>query len=179
MSTGCISIVVSSVFVYPVTWAAVDVLTNQFSPNSSIGSLAYSQGDALPVLQVASLAGTPGVVFLLSLFASVVALVLWRGTRVDKPLFAYGLPLLIVMATLNFGLMRLAAPPGPTQWRIGLAAIDDFIGVKVPVSLADHVWNLYERDIDSLAAQGAELIVPPEKIEVCACLLIKSSCFFK
>jgi apolipoprotein N-acyltransferase len=156
----------STVFVYPVVWSAVDVLINQFSPHSSFGSLAYSQGDALPVLQVASLAGTPGVVFLIGLFASTVAIGLWHGMRADKPLFTYGLPLLILMASLNFGFVRVAAPPGANQWRIGLAALDDFIGGKVPAIEADRVWNLYDAQIHSLAAQGAELIVLPEKIEV-------------
>lgn len=155
-----------TVFVYPAAWAAVDLLMNEFSPNSSINSVAYSQGDALPVLQIASLAGTPGVVFLFSLFASTVAIGLWRGMRIDKPLFSYGLPLLLLMTTLNFGFMRLAAPPGAKQWSVGLLAIDDYIGGKAPAAEADRIWNLYAKQIHSLAAQGAKLIVLPEKIEV-------------
>ena len=48
----------AAVLVVPMTWAAIDTLMIHLSPHGSAGSLAYSQMDFLPAIQVASL-GVP------------------------------------------------------------------------------------------------------------------------
>ncbi len=50
----------STVFAFPLVWAALDTLISAFSPHGTFGSLAYAQMDLLPLVQFASLAGTPG-----------------------------------------------------------------------------------------------------------------------
>lgn len=55
-------------FAYPALWAGVETLIAAVSPHSSWGSQAYAQMDALPVIQVASLAGPAAVTFLVCLF---------------------------------------------------------------------------------------------------------------
>jgi apolipoprotein N-acyltransferase len=155
----------TAVFVYPAAFAALDTLLNAFSPHSSFGSMAYSQGDALAVLQIASITGTPGVVFILALFASTLAVALGR-TEVDKPLLTYGLPTLCIVAALGFGFVRLAGRPDSETIQVGLIAMDDFIGGRVPPAAADAVWGHYEKLIHRAAGQGARLVVLPEKIEV-------------
>jgi apolipoprotein N-acyltransferase len=83
--------------------AGVDTLVAVFSPHGTFGSYAYTQMDALPVIQAASLAGTAGIVFLAGLFVSTVAVGLYRRTSIERPLLAYGLPLLVLAAGLSFG----------------------------------------------------------------------------
>ena len=63
-----------TVFAYPLVLTALDTLISAFSPHGTFGSLAYTQMDALPVIQIAALTGTPGVVFVISLFASMFGL---------------------------------------------------------------------------------------------------------
>jgi apolipoprotein N-acyltransferase len=78
------------VFVYPALLAAIDTLVSFFSPHGTWGSFAYTQMDALPVIQIASVLGAPAIVFLVGLFASTVAVALYRGLRIERPLLAYG-----------------------------------------------------------------------------------------
>lgn len=55
----------TTVFAYPLIWAGVDTLVSTFSPHGTFGSLAYTQMDALPVVQIAAIAGAPAVVFVI------------------------------------------------------------------------------------------------------------------
>ena len=95
------------VFAYPVLLAAMDTLVSFFSPHGTWGSFAYTQMDALPVIQIASVLGAPAVVFLVGLFASTVAVALYRGLRIERPWLAYGVPLVLIAAGLGYGAVRL------------------------------------------------------------------------
>jgi apolipoprotein N-acyltransferase len=55
---------------YPVLWGAVNTLMAALLPYGNWGSPAYSQADNLAVLQVAALAGLPGLLFMLCLARS-------------------------------------------------------------------------------------------------------------
>ncbi|WP_193317549.1 hypothetical protein [Janthinobacterium violaceinigrum] len=68
-----------TVLAYPVLWVAIDTLMAALLPDGNWGSLAYSQADNLAILQVAALAGVPGLLFLLCLLPSVLALLLAGG----------------------------------------------------------------------------------------------------
>ncbi len=98
----------ASSLVFPTAWVSVDLLFQRFvSPYGSWTSLAYSQLDATPLTQLASLTGTFGIVFLMTWFAATVAW-LWRCGFGLRPLrlaaLAYGIPLLLAIA---FGAVRL------------------------------------------------------------------------
>lgn len=151
-------------FVYPLVWAALDTVIGFLSPHGSFSSLAYSQMDALPVIQIASIAGTPGIVFLMSLGPSIVAVALFRGRRIPLPAFAYGLPLAVLAGALAFGFLQLARPAGGKTVRAGLASIDDYLGPRTPESAMTAVWARYAAMIADLAQRGARVVVLPEKI---------------
>jgi apolipoprotein N-acyltransferase len=156
-----------TVFAYPVVCAALDTLISTFSPHGTWGSLAYTQMDALPVIQIASVAGTPGVVFIISLFASMVALALYRVQSRRPALFAFGVPLLIIAGAVGFGGLRLTNGHAPTKTMpIGMVAIDDVIGPKIPREEAEAIWRAYDDAIARLAQVGARVVVLPEKIDV-------------
>lgn len=143
------------VFVLPVLMAATDMLVGRFSPHGSWSSLALTQVDFLPVMQVASIAGSAGVVFLLGLFASVVALFLYRRWEVQGPVLAYGLPVLILAGSLGFGFWSLADSKPSGSVAVGLVAVDAERGA----------WPAYEERTRELAKRGAEVVVWAEKIE--------------
>jgi apolipoprotein N-acyltransferase len=148
--------------VLPALLAAIETLTAQFAPNGSFGSLAYSQLEFLPVVQLASVGGAPAVTFLVALFASGLSLAIWK-----RRLRTAILPLLVVGGGLAWGLNQL---PGPAT--VNSAAVHD----DLPVTLiADDrfdgvssdwrpVWDGYEADIARAARAGQRIIVLPEKI---------------
>jgi len=151
-------------FFYPALWAGVETLIAAVSPHSSWGSQAYAQMDALAAIQVASLAGPAAVTFLVCLFASTASLALVRGRSTPRAGLAYGLPALVLVTALGWGVWRLSAGyPGPAV-SVGMAAIDDFVGADQ--LKGDVVWNRYSRATRELAQLGAKVVVLPEKIAI-------------
>jgi len=62
----------AATFVLPIAAVAIDLLYSLVSPYGSWGSLAYTQFDNLPLIQIVSVTGGAGVVFLIAWFAAVV-----------------------------------------------------------------------------------------------------------
>lgn len=150
---------------YPVLWVAVDTLMAALLRDGNWGSLAYSQADHLAMLQVAALAGVPGLLFLLCLLPSALALLLAGGRKYAPAALA---SVLLVAAACAGGAWRLQQAPvsvagGPLA---GLVAIDDFIGPATPPARAQAIWDQYAQHVDRLAGQGAQLLLLPEKIAV-------------
>ncbi|MDQ4627884.1 nitrilase-related carbon-nitrogen hydrolase [Janthinobacterium lividum] len=156
-----------TVLAYPVLWVAIDTLMAALLPDGNWGSLAYSQADNLAVLQVAALAGVPGLLFLLCLAPSALALLL-AGGRAYAP--AASAAVLLLAVAFAGGAWRVQgapalAPAGPLA---GLVAIDDFIGPATPPARTQAIWDQYARHVEELAGQGARLVLLPEKIAVLA-----------
>jgi len=153
-----------TIFVYPVILGAVDTLVAFFSPHGTAGSMAFAQMAFLPVVQIASVLGAPAIVFLVSLFASTVAVGLYRGRDISRPWLGYGLAAAVLISALGWGAFRLrAAVVGPSV-KVGLVAVDDFVGPGVPASRAEAVWAAYDQAVRKLAGQGARIVVLPEKV---------------
>jgi apolipoprotein N-acyltransferase len=150
--------------VYPVFWVAVDTLMAALLPDGDWGSLAYTQSDFLPILQTTSLFGTAGVLFLVCLVPSTLALAFAYGKELSKGWRAYGGTILLVGASIAYGVERLQQPVQGKPTMFGLVAIDDAIGLQASASYIKSIWDAYDRHIASLRAQGAEIIVLPEKI---------------
>lgn len=145
----------AAVFLLPLLMAGVEIALATNSPHGSSGSLAYSQMDFTPVLQVAGLGGAPAVTFVVGLFASALGFLIakraWRAAVA---------PLTIVAAALAFGF--LGAPPasGP-ELRVATLAANAF-----DLDAADWrpAWSAYAAAVEHAAEQGARIIVLPEKI---------------
>lgn len=157
-----------TVFAYPLIWAAADTLMAAFLPDGNWGSIGYTQADFLTALQLTALFGVPGLVFVLSLMASTLAIPLTFARMPHAPR-AYAVSALLLFGALGYGTMRLLAPAAQgTPSVIGLAVIDDFLGPKMPPAASVAVWQRYDAMIESLAAQGATIVLLPEKIDVLA-----------
>ena len=153
-----------TIFVYPVILGAADTLVAVFSPHGTAGGMAFGQMGFLPVVQIASVLGAPAIVFLISLFASTVAMALYRGRHITRPWLGYGLAAGILVSALGWGVYRLdMAVAGPSV-KVGLVAVDDFVGPGVPASRGETVWAAYDQAVRKLAAEGAHIVVLPEKI---------------
>ena len=157
-----------TVSVYPVLWVAVDTLLAALLPDGNWGSLAYSQSDQLPMLQIASLFGTAGVLFLLCLVPSALALAIAFNRTLRRGWIAYALTAVLLAASLGFGYLRLRTPLGGVETTFGLVSIDDPIGPKALAAYASNIFQRYGQLVQAVAAQGAQVIVLPEKIAVLA-----------
>jgi apolipoprotein N-acyltransferase len=153
-----------TVFVYPVLCVAVDTLMAALLPDGNWGSLAYSQADQLPILQIASLFGTAGLLFLISLVPSTLALVIAYGRSLRRGFVAYAITALLLASSLIFGYHRLQEPLGGAETKFGLVSIDDPIGVGASAAYTSKIFSEYDQRVAELAAQGAQVVVLPEKI---------------
>ena len=155
-----------AIAVFPSVWTSYEYLVSIFSPNGTAGSLAYTQTTFLPLIQLVSLTGIWGVTFMLMLVPSGVAIA-WHLRSNKKLAFSVlGVPLVLVIFIAAFGSIRLAQPvEGQSSIRVGLAATDTtirYFRTKKPEE-ALPVVQAYANRADQLAAQGAKIIVLPEK----------------
>ncbi|HVP14667.1 MAG TPA: nitrilase-related carbon-nitrogen hydrolase, partial [Terriglobales bacterium] len=155
-----------AVLVLPLAWTGFEWILASFSPHGTFGSLAYSQMNFLPALQMAALVGHVGITFLVALASSGLAFA-WHLRRQPRRAAAtLGTAALVVGLSLGWGAARLRdRAPGPAL-RVGLAAADSTIRwfrTLAPDTTLAIVRGCTER-IDRLAASGARLVVLPEKI---------------
>ena len=155
----------AAMLAYPALVVAFEYLGSLVSPHGTFGSLAYSQLDLLPVIQLASVTGNWGVSFVVSLFPASMAAVLapsatartawrWRG--------AAGMAgLAVVAGMLAFGVARLQGTPSETV-RVGLVSLQGPVRPQVATAEGQALLQRYLAAIDALAAQGARIVVLPE-----------------
>jgi apolipoprotein N-acyltransferase len=154
-----------TVLALPVIAVAADTLLAHFTPDGNWGSLAYTQSEALPIMQLASLGGVGAVLFLLMLANSAVAFALSHGTRVRGSIPMYAAVVLLLASSLWFGWARVQTPSAGTPVSFGIASVDNYIhGAKSDESR--DVWAQYDAQVLQLAGSGAKFVVLPEKIDV-------------
>ena len=148
---------------FPSLWVAVDYLSFRGSPHGTFGSLAYSQLDVLPFVQMASLAGIWGVSFFLLLAPAALAVGLIPGPDRRRRLLVTGAAYLLLAAVFAFGFVRLQAPASGSM-RIGLASMPGKLRPAVDSAEGRAMLGRYLAAIDTLAAQGAQVVVLPETV---------------
>lgn len=152
--------------IFPAAWTSYEYVQSIFSPHGTFGSLAYTQLDFLPLVQIASITGFTGISFLVMLFpAGLAAAWHWRkNPRLAWP--ALGLAAGLCLLAAGSGLIRLAGPPPADTVNAGIAvtdtSIDSFRTENQQVTRA--VLQAYANRIATLAGQGARLVVLPEKL---------------
>ncbi len=89
-----------STLIFPLSFVAADYLKSLASPFGGIGSLAYTQYGNLPLLQLLSVTGISGIVFLLTWFGSVINWA-WEQhftwPRIRKGILLYSILLALVL----------------------------------------------------------------------------------
>jgi apolipoprotein N-acyltransferase len=147
----------------PAMWVSAEFAVGRLSPHGTAGNLAYSQMDVLPIVQLASITGLWGVTFLVMAVPAALAVAIVTRER-RRSLVA--VTALVLAAVLAFGTWRLGRPVIGTPLTIGLAASDPLVGRFNTKDRDDalDVVEVFASAIDGLAAQGARLIVLPEKL---------------
>jgi apolipoprotein N-acyltransferase len=150
-------------FSLPILWTACEFLAEFSSPHSTFGNLAYTQMNCLPILQIVSLTGIWAVSFLVFLFPSTLAALLGphphRGAR-----RVAATVVVLYAAVLGYGFFRLHTTPSGPRVTVGLIASDERQTLFPPSAATVQLAGTYARQIPGLAAQGAQVIVIPEKI---------------
>jgi apolipoprotein N-acyltransferase len=152
-----------SIFVYPALTAGFDTLERSFSAHGSVGRLAYSQMNAIDVIQIASLFGTSGIVFIVNLFASILAIAWYQRSLEGQFRRSYAVAGTVVLVALAFGYVRLAAAPRPRQIPTGLVVEDTRPNFQAN-SIEAPLWSIYKTGIEDVVRRGAVVVVLPEKI---------------
>jgi apolipoprotein N-acyltransferase len=159
----------SAVLAFPAAWVTFEYVRNLLWPHGSGGSLAYTQLHFLPFLQLASLTGPWGMVFVLLLFPAGLAAAWHLRKEAREATRVLFLIVGIVSAVLIFGVVRLAVPqPGP-EVRVALAA-SDAPGNEGVAAAGANTQKLVQDYVNSLRTlAGDELhnlraIVLPEKL---------------
>lgn len=159
----------SALLAFPATWVSYEYVRNLITPHGTAGSLAYSQLNFLPFLQLASLTGPWGMSFVLLLFPAGLAIGLYLCKSAPKQAMrVVGATLSIIVLVLAFGAIRLALPRPRQEVKVGLIASDEPANDKVAAEGADtqRLFKDYAGEAERLAARGAQIIVLPEKLGV-------------
>ena len=152
---------------FPVFWVTCEYLNNVLSPHGTFSNLGYSQMDFLPVLQVSSLVGIWGISFCLFLLPATIAAVLSRqGSARERRSLAIVVAAFLA-AGFAYGAWRLISTP-VAQHSVNVGLMATGTGTTFPHDDASalELLDTYSAKAVSLAAQGAQVIVLPEKIAV-------------
>lgn len=154
------------VFVYPVFFTAFELLLINFSPDGIAASIAYSQMNFLPVIQIASVTGILGITFFVSFIPSAIAVSWYYRREKIKFLYIIIASIIIIVSTLLFGIIRINKDSETNMVSVGPVVVDEKFH-----TITDHpyfqkdklVTEYYAKEISGLVTKGAELVVPPER----------------
>jgi apolipoprotein N-acyltransferase len=145
----------------PAVWVAIEYLNSLVSPHGTWGSIAYTQMNALPVIQVAAITGLWGVGFLVLWLPAAVATQALPQTSRRSRLVTMATALSLLVAALTYGIARLQTP-AQTTLRIGLASLHEPQQPPLLDPAGQALEARYADAIRRLANDGARLVVLPE-----------------
>ncbi|HEY1632668.1 MAG TPA: nitrilase-related carbon-nitrogen hydrolase [Rhizomicrobium sp.] len=147
--------------IVPALWTGFEFLVSRLSPHGTFGALGYTQLQALPLVQFASVAGVSGLSFCVLLLPAALAALLARRSAS----LAIGVALFFA-SILGFGLWRLAQAPPANTVKAGLIASDLPRYREVAENGADTQAILRDYLAHASALEGADIIILPEKLGV-------------
>ena len=142
-------------------WVALEFLRTYLLTGFPWAFLAYTQAQALPLVQIVSVTGMYGVSFLVVLVNATVALAL--SERRLRPVLAPALTAcLVLIVTLAYGVRALSLPERSGGLSVAVLQGNIDQGVKWDPAFGRATIETYERLTREAARAGAALIVWPE-----------------
>jgi apolipoprotein N-acyltransferase len=150
---------------FPALWVAAEYLNGVTSRHGTFPNVGNSQMEFLPIVQIASMTGIWGIGFCLFLLPATIAAVLGtQGSASQKRRLATTAGGFLALV-IGYGAWRLAATSAPERWvKVGLTATGAETSFPRDDAGALKLLREYSDRTASLAAQGAEVVVLPEKI---------------
>ena len=151
--------------VFPILYSALwFMLAYQY--DGTWANPAYRMDTLQPLLQLASITGIWGIVFAMSLPASAVAFAWYRAASGKPWLAATSVAIGTFAAVMIFGYVRLATSVREPRVRLAMIASDHQLGSwrSTDPGKAKDLLNFYASQVPKAAAQGAQVVVLPEKI---------------
>ncbi|GAB3755558.1 nitrilase-related carbon-nitrogen hydrolase [Spirosoma pomorum] len=145
---------------------ALEFVIQLSSPDGTASSLAYTQANVLPISQMASVTGSLGITFLVSLFPALCAYG-WLVYQQRKKWLtqAVGFAGLLYALAVFYGYHRLGNPLPGSRIKAGLVVLDEpvhYVTQQRNEQQIRTVLREYARSIKQLAYAGADVILLPE-----------------
>lgn len=144
----------------PALWIALEYANALTSPHGTFGAIAYTQMDALAILQLAALTGLWGIGFLLLWLPAAVAVAATPARGVGRWV-ALALCVATVAGALGYGLWRLQQPSSGSV-RVGLVSLEQPIRPPLASAAGQALLQRYVDAVQGLADRGATVVVIPE-----------------
>jgi apolipoprotein N-acyltransferase len=154
-----------AVFAFPVFFTAFEWLMLKFSPDGTAASIAYSQSNVLPLIQIASITGILGVTFMSTFIPSSIAMG-WRFRKEKIKLLPLTfVALFLIVSVFVFGFIRLSNIPKSDKVTVGLVVLDEKTHKMGNLNFQNELEHSdnYALEISKLSAHGAKLVVLPER----------------
>lgn len=159
-----------SIFLFPALTTILEYLMRNNIDSGTLGSLAYTQVDFRPLIQMVSLTGIWAVTFLLSFFASTISFFIYFRRSKNHQIqtsIAFFVMLFLLIFTLIFGALRLLNQQIPQDIiKIGVLSIPESIKELKSnhADISTTIANRFINELPRLKNKGAEIILLPEKI---------------
>jgi apolipoprotein N-acyltransferase len=157
---------VLAALVFPTFEVAFYYTLSLESPHGTWGSPAYTQVDFLPLLQTASWIGMCGVMFVMSLLPSGLAVGWyrrrWNMDWKDPAIMAVSVFAIAIM----FGETRVILTPATPAVRVAMVASEGLTPESESTDPTDaaEIMARYAKLVRQVAASGAQIVVMPEKV---------------
>jgi len=162
---------ISATLSLPLAMTGLAWLAAATSPHGTFGNVAYSQMDALPVIQIAALTGLWGIDFIVWLLPSALAVAGAPLADKRRRMTAATVGIVLVAVSLAYGSLRLHHDTTEDRVRVGLLSIghSDQAQADIATTEGKRLLDAYVAEMETLATRGAEVIVAPE-----SALLVRS-----
>jgi apolipoprotein N-acyltransferase len=154
------------IFAFPVFFTVYEFLLIRFSADGTAGSIAYSQANFLPVIQIASVTGILGITFVVTLVPSILAAGWFHRKEKNSFKMALFLSMAIVFLICLFGAVRINEKVEKKTITAGLVVLDEshhFVTDKPVLKDELNTLSIYADSISGLAVRGAKLVVLSER----------------
>lgn len=144
----------------PALWVAIEYINSLLSPHGTFFNIAYTQMNALPIIQIAAVTGLWGIGFLMLLMpATLAAQAAPRATKGRR--VAMVIAASCIVASIAYGGWRLQSPASSTM-RIGLVSLQERGAAALHGAAGQALETRYAESIDRLANTGARIVLIPE-----------------
>jgi apolipoprotein N-acyltransferase len=155
-----------AVFAFPVLFVSYEFMLMMFSYDGSAGSIAYTQSDVIPLIQIASVTGITGITFIITLIPSALACSWYYRFKKKQLAYLAILAPVIVLSVFIFGYIRISSGHASRSLKAGIVVLDENVHNRTGSADIDkekRAADSYANRITMLASKGAEVILLPER----------------